>query len=474
MSSYSSNDSYEYKENPNNPVYDMVIDIQSLTKLKEGWKVKYCGSEENQKRVKNISKQKHIRISVIGNANRGKTFILQKISNLNFDGAIGHTVSTQGLSIKFPKDKQYVLLDTLGNNAPILIDDINDDPRDRDDYEENVKNEIKDRLIANYIIQNFIIQKADIIICVVGQLTTSEQQFLNKIKNICKNNTDLYVIHNLINLDKKLIPNYIEKTLKKNVIFKLKDRIIPGFNENKEENFGKYYVDEDESEEKKEDIANTHKILHFILGKEEKGKNDIKYYNDSAISFIKSKINDSIKKNHDNILEELKDFLINISDKILETPIKKEDLKIEDDKLIYKNNENINVRNIREDELNNIIFISNDKIYIPPYRYYRKDSLLVIEIFLNGIYEIETNYKIKKNDVAFEIKGYLKKKNQNTRFKSITKTKYGDNLINQQSFNIKFHIDTNEFNIKSLQLDEMKGRNKGIIKFNYKIIDKFH
>ena len=44
----------------------------------------------------------------------------------------------------------------------------------------------------------------------------------------------------------------------------------------------------------------------------------------------------------------------------------------------------------------NNIFISNDKTYIPPYRYYIKDSLLVIEIFLNGIYEIETNNKIKK------------------------------------------------------------------------------
>ena len=60
------------------------------------------------------------------------------------------------------------------------------------------------------------------------------------------------------------------------------------------------------------------------------------------------------------------------------------------------------------------------------------------------------------------------------RFKPITKTKYGDNLNNQQSFNIKFNIDANEYNIKSLQKDEMKGRNKGIIKLNYKINDKFH
>ena len=168
-------------------------------------------------RVKDISKQKYLRISVIGNANRGKTFILQKISTLNFDGAIGHTVSTQGLSIKFPKDYEYVLLDTLGNNSPILIDDINNDPRDNENYEDSVKNEIKDRLISNYIIQNFIIQKADIIICVVGQLTTSEQQFLNKVKNTCKNKINLYIIHNLINLDKDEIPKYIENVLKKSV-----------------------------------------------------------------------------------------------------------------------------------------------------------------------------------------------------------------------------------------------------------------
>ena len=74
-------------DKPNNdpdPVYDMVIDIQSISKLKEGWEIKYYGSEENQTRVKNISKQKYLRISVIGNANRGKTFIFQKISNFKF------------------------------------------------------------------------------------------------------------------------------------------------------------------------------------------------------------------------------------------------------------------------------------------------------------------------------------------------------------------------------------------------------
>ena len=36
--------------------------------------------------------------------------------------------------------------------------------------------------ITNYIVQAFVIQNADILICVVEMLTSSEQQFLNKIK----------------------------------------------------------------------------------------------------------------------------------------------------------------------------------------------------------------------------------------------------------------------------------------------------
>ena len=465
-------------ENVESPVYDMVIHIQSLTKLEEGWKVEYCGSEENKKRVKNIPKQKYIRISVIGNANRGKTFILQKISDLNFNGAIGHTVSTQGLSIKFPKDEEYELLDTLGNNSPILIDD-NNDPRDKENYDNEISREINDRLIANYIIQNFIIKKADIIICVVGQLTTSEQQFLNKIKNTCKNKINLYVIHNLINLDKNEIPKYINDVLLKSVTFKLTENKIPSFDgkDTKKNCFNIFY---EEKTTEKEEIANIPKILHFILGKEEEGKNDIKYYNDSAINFIKTKINDSFKKNHDNILEELKNFLIDISANILENKISKENIKItEDDKIICENIKDNKIRNIRADELDNIIFISNEQKYTPLYRYYRDKDNFIIEIFLNGNYDIEDKYKfINKNEIKFEIIGTKgeeeeeEEEEENEEFKIISKKYYGDNnILKIEPFTIEFTIDVNDYNIKNL-IQNGDEKYKGIFILNYKIKDK--
>ena len=103
-------------ECPNIPVHDMIINIKSLSKLKEGWEIKYFGEKENIK--ENILTKKKV-IAVLGNIKKGKTFILQKISNLNFDN--NNNIPTEGLSIKFPKDKQYVLLDTLGNNAPKIL-----------------------------------------------------------------------------------------------------------------------------------------------------------------------------------------------------------------------------------------------------------------------------------------------------------------------------------------------------------------
>ena len=36
----------EESNNDPDPVYDMVIDIQSISKLKEGWEIKYYGSKE--------------------------------------------------------------------------------------------------------------------------------------------------------------------------------------------------------------------------------------------------------------------------------------------------------------------------------------------------------------------------------------------------------------------------------------------
>ena len=277
----------------------------------------------------------------------------------------------------------------------------------------------------------------------------------------------------MVNLDKGSIPKYIENVLKKSVTFKLIENTIPSFeNNDKNLNFFNIFYEEKTNNDK-EELPNVPKIFHFILGKEEIDNNDIKYYNDSTINYIKKKFNDSIKKQHDNILEELKTFLIDISGNILENKISNDDLKIEDNKIICGNIDNNKIRNITADELDNIIFLSNEQKYIPLYRYYRTNDLFIIELFLNGNYSIEDDYKfINKNEIKFEINGKLENEEEeeeeiNEEFKIIYK-KYGDNTLNDDSFKIEFIIDANDYNIKNLSPTDDEKCN-GILSLNYKI-----
>ena len=78
---------------------------------------------------------KSICVSVIGYSNRGKTYILSKISGIKkMEEVAKFSIQTKGLSIKYPKYCDYYLLDTIGFNAPILVEDLQKDIRKDDDY----------------------------------------------------------------------------------------------------------------------------------------------------------------------------------------------------------------------------------------------------------------------------------------------------------------------------------------------------
>ena len=125
--------------------------------------------------------------------------------------------------------------------------------------------------------------------------------------------------------------------------------------------------------------------------------------------------------------------------------------------------------------MDNIIFLSNE----PLYRYYRNKELFIIELFLNGNYSIEDNFKfINKNEIKFDIKGELENEEEkeeevenNEEFKIIT-NKYGDNISKYESFKIEFTIDVNDYNIKTLNAIEDEKCN-GIISLKYKIKNRF-
>ena len=75
---------------------------------------------ESYEKLKN---EKIIKIGVIGNSNKGKSFILSKISKINLPS--GTSIRTEGLSIKYPeleeyKERKIVLLDSAGLETPVL------------------------------------------------------------------------------------------------------------------------------------------------------------------------------------------------------------------------------------------------------------------------------------------------------------------------------------------------------------------
>ena len=109
-----------------NKIYDMEININSILGFLKGWEIKYSkdGKEKNEFAKRNQTKI----FSVIGNKNRGKSFILSKIT---FDNV--------------------ALLDSVGFESPLLETDAedyrlqSDDPAYKNIYQklDNIKKEIK-------------------------------------------------------------------------------------------------------------------------------------------------------------------------------------------------------------------------------------------------------------------------------------------------------------------------------------------
>ena len=101
--------------------YDVIIDIKSIKGIAQGWKIKMT---EKGKRIYTEYKNKEcLRIGVIGNSNKGKSFLLSKISKI--DLLTGTSIQTEGLSIKYPdtqlfKNRHLILLDSAGLETPVL------------------------------------------------------------------------------------------------------------------------------------------------------------------------------------------------------------------------------------------------------------------------------------------------------------------------------------------------------------------
>ena len=110
------------KSLPVTDFYDLVIKIDSFRNLKKkeqgdyGWDILYSKDFDYDKRTK----EERVRIGVLGNRNRGKSFILSKLTNFK----VPSSIKTEGISLKYPdmktKDgKGMVIINSAGFETPL-------------------------------------------------------------------------------------------------------------------------------------------------------------------------------------------------------------------------------------------------------------------------------------------------------------------------------------------------------------------
>ena len=442
-------------------VYDIIIDINSIRHLKEGWKILYPnGDMDNLKKaIENSAKSI---VSILGHSNRGKTHILQRISGVNLE--CGYQIQTKGLSIKLPKDKNLLILDTAGTNAPLLLEEGEKDLRNDKNFQKELYNINLCQIITNYILQTFIIKVADTLICVVGMLMASEQVFLNKVKKNCRNKKRLIVIHNLIKCyTKEEIKKYKKETFLKDIINGFEERPIPSFDD-KISDDNTYYVEKD-----KDGTGHEYDVLHFIFGND--SSEDVKSINDATIKYIKDFIDIRISK-PSNIFKKLINHIKDSSSSVLTEELTS--ITLEND--IIKCSGEINPKEIIADELDNISFIGKD--YEPSYGYYMKNGKFIIAINICSKLK-ENSLKVKhrpdkdiKEYTVFKISGERlisgDKNNQNEKiFKH-----YINKRENLKKFKVIFKVKLNEeFKISLLDSQYKEKIKYGILFLSFNIIN---
>ena len=256
--------------------YDVIIHIDSIKDINKGWRVEF--SKKAKEKYESFKKDKIIKIGIIGNSNKGKSFLLSKISKIQLPS--GTSIRTEGLSIKYPeiekfKDRKIALLDSAGLETPVL--NINGKSSDMDDKKNELfKEKSREKLITELFLQNYIINNSDVLIAVVGILTYSEQKLLMKIKKEIersKINTPLFIIHNLITYTSVTqVKDYIKEFLLKSATFILEEghKISTKI----ESKTGIYYYESNKEQ----------KIYHLIYANE--GSEAGLYYNQFTLDFL--------------------------------------------------------------------------------------------------------------------------------------------------------------------------------------------
>ena len=447
--------------------YDVIVSINSILDIsKGGWNIKL--SENFQKNYKNLINDKTLKIGIIGNSNKGKSFILSKLSKIDLPA--GTSIKTEGLSIKYPdlkiyKDRRITLLDSAGLETPVLKEQLekesNSIDKQQQDEKENklikdenlkiensnigqqskdeneteteiFKEKSREKIITESFLQNYIIYNSDILLVVVGILTYSEQKILNKIKSNLKkklpNKPIICIIHNLITyITVNQVKSYIEETLLKSVTFKIEEHLK--INTSIESQTGIAYHERDKDSN----------IYHLIFANDYSKAG--KYYNDYTLQFIEKlyEINTSLEGF--NIIETVKERFKDFSKDVLENFQGEMEFDNSPNSIKLKNPKGLKLKKFFIDE-SGFSYMKEDG-FEPNYSCYKANNQIIVKIEAPGNCKIDSDIILKGEYVIIKIKGI---KEEDEQQKNIENTFYNERKfgkfylsipLNQDGFTIK-------------------------------------
>ena len=273
--------------------YDAIYSCESLKALfDKGWN--YTLFDSFIKRLQmNEDDRCFCPLCMIGETNKGKTFILNLLTNNKLESGIQYR--TEGISCKFTSfnedneeeeeiDKKFLLFDTAGRSEPLLIDPEIKKKFTEEDFKRTVETNNRDLKLSEDFMKNLLIKNSKIIIVVVNQLSLAEQLFLFELKNE-ENYKQLFVIHNIFNFkQREEMENYIENTIINSIYFDLSKHYFDNYDEKQNDTDRPFYFTEELEKNGRQQAI----ITHLILGDIESKVPWIKNFNEQTLSFLKS------------------------------------------------------------------------------------------------------------------------------------------------------------------------------------------
>ncbi len=421
-------------------------------------------SKRAKENYEDFKKEEIIKIGVIGNSNKGKSFLLSKISKIKLPS--GTSIRTEGLSIKYPeldklfKNRKIALLDSAGLETPVLKSDNEEETENGNTKmaeKELFREKSREKLITELFLQNYIIQNSDIIIIVVGILTYSEQKLLIRIKNEIKKakiNKPLYIIHNLITyVSVSQVEEYIHNLLLNSATFNL----VKGHNINTKTKTetGIYYYEKNVEPN----------IYHLIFANE--GSEAGNYYNNLTLTFLENSYQNVTNLKPFDVIETVKERFMEISKEIFEKtepPLSMEDFRNEDNQLLKLNNPS---KLVLKKRLINELGFSNLKSngFEPTYNYYKKDDKIIVRVEGPGNCSINSSIDYEGEYTIIKINGNKKKDKE--------PEKLEDNIFNSRElgdFSLDIPLKSYDYLIKN-EVPNIKEK-KGILILEYQIDEK--